>query len=711
MPDSTPVPSEEQVAIVTAIKDGNNVIVDAVAGSGKTTTVLFLAATLRDRQILVVTYNSKLKQETRERCARLGNVEVHSYHSLGLAYYTRPDPCRDDTGLLRIINQRLPLKTKSKPSIIVLDETQDMTPLYYAFIKKAIADLNPGVQILVLGDTLQCIYDFPQKGADRRFLTLADQVFASPNLWVRRTLRTSYRITEPMAWYINERMLGYPRMVSVKPSRIPVRYVTGDPFHSVPNYLCDEIRLMLVTGVVEPDDIFVLAPSIRGTNELNPIKILENLLVKAAVPCYAPMSDDEALKDDVLKGKVVFSSFHQSKGLERKVVIVASFSTSYYFVARDAPREYCPNVLYVAATRAKEALYLWGEDTEKGGTKPLPFLRPASAAPKAAFEWIDLKRLKATGRKTPPTTPPPTPDSVLRRVTDLVRFIPEELTQSMVEMCKMVVRRPAGDAVDIPGTVTTPDGKRETVADLNGIAIPTMYEAMIAERISIQDDLKRFYLPTLARGDDFTDQRASWMAAATQPPQTPADFLRLANVYSAYQSTFLHKLVQIKDYDWLTQDAAEALLATLTATIKTDSNEILFEHTLEEDSYEFGNIKVHIAGRADLVDDETLWELKCTDELKAEHVIQLAIYAWLWRRAQQEHGSRRFCLHNIRTGEVQELTGVENLDYVVTMVLDNHFRTAHTLTDEEFVAQCGKRLVSLPGISPEPSQVRCLIVD
>ena len=304
-----------------------------------------------------------------------------------------------------------------------------------------------------------------------------------------------------MAWYINERMLGYPRMVSVKPSRIPVRYVTGDPFHSVPNYLCDEIRLMLVTGVVEPDDIFVLAPSIRGTNELNPIKILENLLVKAAVPCYAPMSDDEALKDDVLKGKVVFSSFHQSKGLERKVVIVASFSTSYYFVARDAPREYCPNVLYVAATRAKEALYLWGEDTEKGGTKPLPFLRPASAAPKAAFEWVDLKRLKATGRKTPPTTPPPTPDSVLRRVTDLVRFIPEELTQSMVEMCKMVVRRPAGDAVDIPGTVTTPDGKRETVADLNGIAIPTMYEAMIAERIRIQDDLRRFYLPTLARGD------------------------------------------------------------------------------------------------------------------------------------------------------------------------------------------------------------------
>ena len=711
MPDSRLAPSEEQVAIVTASQDGNNVIVDAVAGSGKTTTVLFLAATLSDRQILVVTYNSKLKQETRERCARLRNVEVHSYHSLGLAYYTRPDPCRDDTGLLRIINQRLPLKTKSKPSIIVLDETQDMTPLYYAFIKKAIADLNPGVQILVLGDTLQCIYDFPQKGADRRFLTLADQVFASPNLWVRRTLRTSYRITEPMAWYINERMLGYPRMVSVKPSRIPVRYVTGDPFHSVPNYLCDEIRLMLVTGVVEPDDIFVLAPSIRGTNELNPIKILENLLVKAAVPCYAPMSDDEALKDDVLKGKVVFSSFHQSKGLERKVVIVASFSTSYYFVARDAPREYCPNVLYVAATRAKEALYLWGEDTEKGGTKPLPFLRPASAAPKAAFEWIDLKRLKATGRKTPPTTPPPTPDSVLRRVTDLVRFIPEELTQSMVEMCKMVVRRPAGDAVDIPGTVTTPDGKRETVADLNGIAIPTMYEAMIAERISIQDDLKRFYLPTLARGDDFTDQRASWMAAATQPPQTPADFLRLANVYSAYQSTFLHKLVQIKDYDWLTQDAAEALLATLTATIKTDSNEILFEHTLEEDSYEFGNIKVHIAGRADLVDDETLWELKCTDELKAEHVIQLAIYAWLWRRTQQEHGSRRFCLHNIRTGEVQELTGVENLDYVVTMVLDNHFRTAHTLTDEEFVAQCGKRLVSLPGISPEPSQVRCLIVD
>jgi superfamily I DNA/RNA helicase len=255
--------------------------------------------------------------------------------------------------LLRIINQRLPLKTKVKPSIIVLDETQDMTPLYYAFIKKSIVDMNPSAQLLVLGDTLQCIYDFPQKGADRRFLTLADQVFVSPNTWVRHGLHTSYRITKPMAWYVNERMLGYPRMRSVKPSPFPVRYVTGDPFHSVPNYLCDEIRMMLVTGVVKPDDIFVLAPSIRGTNESNPIKILENLLVKAAVPCYAPMSDDEAIKDDVVKGKVVFSSFHQSKGLERKVVIVGSFSTAYYFVARDAPREYCPNVLYGVRTRRR----------------------------------------------------------------------------------------------------------------------------------------------------------------------------------------------------------------------------------------------------------------------------------------------------------------------------------------------------------------------
>ena len=56
-------PSDEQMTVIQAIKDGFNVQVDAVAGSGKTTTVLSLADQISDKIIIQLTYNSELKEE------------------------------------------------------------------------------------------------------------------------------------------------------------------------------------------------------------------------------------------------------------------------------------------------------------------------------------------------------------------------------------------------------------------------------------------------------------------------------------------------------------------------------------------------------------------------------------------------------------------------------------------------------------------------
>ena len=44
-----------------------NVIVDSVAGSGKTTSIIYIAKSLKKKRILLLTYNSKLKIETKER--------------------------------------------------------------------------------------------------------------------------------------------------------------------------------------------------------------------------------------------------------------------------------------------------------------------------------------------------------------------------------------------------------------------------------------------------------------------------------------------------------------------------------------------------------------------------------------------------------------------------------------------------------------------
>ena len=69
-------PSVEQAAVVKALIEGQHASVNAVAGSGKTTSVIMLASYLhaesRGRRILLLTYNKKLKEETRERIVRLG---------------------------------------------------------------------------------------------------------------------------------------------------------------------------------------------------------------------------------------------------------------------------------------------------------------------------------------------------------------------------------------------------------------------------------------------------------------------------------------------------------------------------------------------------------------------------------------------------------------------------------------------------------------
>ena len=115
----------------------------------------------------------------------------------------------------------------------------------------------------------------------------------------------------------------------------------------------------------KPGDIFILAPSIKiknhntvvehRDNAVSPIKKLENLLKTQhpEIPIYVPCTDSEKLDADVLAGKILFSTYHQSKGMERPIVLVYSFDESYFnYYKRNADRTIMINELYVATTRS-----------------------------------------------------------------------------------------------------------------------------------------------------------------------------------------------------------------------------------------------------------------------------------------------------------------------------------------------------------------------
>ena len=82
--------NNEQRKIIYHVKKGKNVVVDAVAGTGKTTVTLKIAKSNPVKKVLQLTYNKSLKHEVREKIKKekITNIKVHTYHSLAYNYYS-----------------------------------------------------------------------------------------------------------------------------------------------------------------------------------------------------------------------------------------------------------------------------------------------------------------------------------------------------------------------------------------------------------------------------------------------------------------------------------------------------------------------------------------------------------------------------------------------------------------------------------------------
>src|SRR5687768_8558107 len=93
--------SAEQEAIVNAARDGKSLIINAVAGAGKTSTAFAIARAVSNKSVLQVTYNRKLKQEVRRKVIDAGiiNMVVSNYHALCLDYYG----CHTDIAMVEVI--------------------------------------------------------------------------------------------------------------------------------------------------------------------------------------------------------------------------------------------------------------------------------------------------------------------------------------------------------------------------------------------------------------------------------------------------------------------------------------------------------------------------------------------------------------------------------------------------------------------------------
>ena len=471
-----PNPSYKQKVVINAVAN-NNVLVDSVAGSGKTTTILHIAIHYPEDSILVLTYNKKLKLDTQEKLRKLSinNVRVYTYHGFNLCYYNSRI---FDDGILDTLEQDPTPKRDFKFDIIVIDEAQDIKLLYYKFICKLRKDNNLSHRLCILGDQLQNIYKFA--GSDSRFMMQARKIYTSTLEWKDVTLDLTHRVKPPTAYFINQCLIKYDRLQTEYVEDVVYnkpQYLVCDTFN--PEKLCSIISIYY-TKYGSYDKIFVLAPSINKKNPKNPSPItrLENRIKKCypKINIYVPNSDEDGVDDELIKGKLVFCTFHQSKGLERDAVIVLGFDSSYYeFFNRSADRDNCPNELYVAATRSSHDItfvHHYRKDF-------LPFMDCTKL-----HELCNVK-MDAEFEVSSPVTYN-TNDNY--SVTDLIKNIDHRIARRCIKLLTITVQKTKNKLIKLPCRVKFTN-TIEQVSDINGNVIIAKFENSIKDKISILDNL------------------------------------------------------------------------------------------------------------------------------------------------------------------------------------------------------------------------------
>ena len=618
----------EQEEIINSIKNGYNIIVDAVAGCGKTTTSLAIAQECKEKTILLLTYNAGLKTETRQRILKynINNLEVQSYHSFCVKYFNYP--CYDDLRmqiLLELLahDNSSVKKTNYNFDLIILDEQQDMKPLFFELIQYII---KPNIQICLFGDINQNIYSY--QGSNSDYLIKANELIQSNYEWKKHNILTTFRVTKPIANFVNKILLKEDRLHAIKEGP-PVQYLICNPFK--PKDIINKIKGYLSQGY-SPNDIFILAPSIKSKKI--PIRLLENLLVLNGFPCCVTINEDgNIIDDEIMYNKILFTTFHQSKGLERKIVFVYSMDEGYFRYAKNAEIDKCPNPIYVACTRSLEHLII----IHSKQNLHLPFINNNELNNYCIVDGeVTHKEL---------STSSPTNENIQYNVsvTDFLKNLSIKQVINGLKHIKYNNIQEKYKNIVIPNKTLTNNNMYEDVSSINGIAIPSYYEFITNKNSKLLDSIN-------SNIDDLTiDIKNKLDLILLKEYLDIKDFLFFATIYDMRLNGYYYKLLQIKEYNWLDEKILKNILNIIHKAL---GNKIYHREFEEKSSIVINNNKIF--GIVDCIDNETktIWEFKAVSYISEIHFLQLALYALMCKNIYKDYSYK---ILNILTGEIKEL--------------------------------------------------------
>jgi len=340
--------SEQQLFIEKALQ-GENILVDACIGSGKTTAIQNLCNELPStKRVLYLTYNKLLKLDAKAKIKKK-NVTVTNYHGFAYMVLSKSGISAGVSDLIQTFVQKKPVI--GEYDILIIDEYQDIEQ-ELAEMLQWIKDCNPNMQIIAVGDMEQKIYDKT---------TLNVELFMKEFLEEYLTLKFTqcFRLSKDLA-----AMLG----------RVWKKEIKGVNKHCKVKEMTKE---EIIPFLVEQDVADILCLGARTGVMADTLNLLEDKYPyqfnKKTV--YATIFDSDSMgKTEPKKDSAIFTTYDSSKGLERKICIVFDFTESYWDTRIKKPQQsyaILRNIFCVAASRGKNYIIFVKSDEDMLSEKTL----------------------------------------------------------------------------------------------------------------------------------------------------------------------------------------------------------------------------------------------------------------------------------------------------------------------------------------------------
>ncbi len=324
--------SDEQEAFLQKALLGENILVDACIGSGKTTAIQHLCCAFPETtQVLYLTYNKLLKLDAKEKIKNR-NVTVTNYHGFAYGMLVRE-------GIQPSIADAIQLFNKTKPKIkaydvLIIDEYQDIEQELSELLEY-IKTVNPAIQIIAVGDMAQKIYD---KTTLDVLAFMEKFLGAHTKLTFTKCFRLPPELAEKLGRIWKKKIIGVNDSCVVEKMTVP-EAVDFLSMQDPKEVLCLGSRTGYMADVLNDLENFYFDKFNKKT-------------------VYASIADKESFgKLEPGKTSAIFTTFDSSKGLERKICVVFDFTESYWNVRIKKPQqkyEILRNIFCVAASRGKE---------------------------------------------------------------------------------------------------------------------------------------------------------------------------------------------------------------------------------------------------------------------------------------------------------------------------------------------------------------------